>query len=284
MKVKFTKMHGAGNDFVVLDGVSTEINLTTEQLKFLADRHFGVGADQILLIEKPTLPDCDFTYRIFNQDGGEVEMCGNGARCFAKYVFDHRLTNKRKIRVQTMKGIIVPELLDNGLVKIDMGVPSFCPEDLPFVSEGLVYRKNGDVDQWKVDFQGREYWFSICSMGNPHAVFIVPKIDEVSICGLGRYVETLKNFPNRVNVEFLQINSPTEAVFRVWERGVGQTLACGTGNCAAFAVARRLLLVESHAKFENLGGTLELSWLGSEQPLYLIGPAVEVFESEIDIP
>jgi len=284
MKVKFTKMHGAGNDFVVLDGVNTEIHLTTEQLRFLADRHFGVGADQILLIEKPSLPDCDFTYRIFNQDGGEVEMCGNGARCFAKYVFDHRLTDKRKIRVQTMKGIIVPELLENGLVKIDMGVPSFRPEDLPFVVDGLVHRKIGDVDQWKVDFQGKEYWFSICSMGNPHAVFIVPKIEEVPICELGSYVETLENFPNRVNVEFLQVNSPTEGVFRVWERGVGETLACGTGNCAAFAVARRSLLVDTQAKFENLGGSLELSWLGAGQPLYLIGPAVEVFESEIDIP
>lgn len=277
-------MHGAGNDFVVLDGVNTEIHLTTEQLRFLADRHFGVGADQILLIEKPSLPDCDFTYRIFNQDGGEVEMCGNGARCFAKYVFDHHLTAKRKIRVQTMKGIIVPELLENGLVKIDMGVPSFRPEDLPFVVDGLVHRKIGDVDQWKVDFQGKEYWFSICSMGNPHAVFIVPKIEEVPICKLGSYVETLENFPNRVNVEFLQVNSPTEGVFRVWERGVGETLACGTGNCAAFAVARRSLLVDTQAKFENLGGSLELSWLGAGQPLYLIGPAVEVFESEIDIP
>ena len=284
MKIQFTKMHGAGNDFVVLDYTKKPFDLTKEQLIFLADRHFGVGADQILVVEKAPSADVDFKYRIFNQDGGEVEQCGNGARCFARFVYDKGLTAKKKIRVQTMKTIIEPELLDDGNVKVLMGSPSFEPASLPFNPEGLESRMFNGQRQWKIDYKDRPVWFFICSMGNPHITIIVDDVDQYPVHEVGSFLETHPAFPNRVNVGFLQIQSKDSGKIRVWERGAGETLACGTGNSAAAAAAMSANLLNSSVTFSNKGGKLGLQWSGTGNPLFLIGPAVKVFDSEVEAP
>lgn len=283
MKLKFTKMHGAGNDFVVLDFTKKKFQLSKEQLIFLADRHFGVGADQILVVEPPSLPDIDFKYRIFNKDGGEVEQCGNGARCFMKYVYEHGLTNKTKVFVQTMAGIFELNLLENGYVKVLMGIPRFEPKDLPCDPTCLPVRDLNGAKQWAIEDAGKLWWFSVCSMGNPHVTVLVDDIGSTPVETLGRLIENHPAFPKKVNVGFLQIIDDHNGLIRVWERGVGETLACGSGNCAAASTSIKNSLMKSPIHLKNRGGDLILSWPGEGAQVELFGPAETVFESEIEI-
>jgi diaminopimelate epimerase len=226
VRLKFTKMHGLGNDFIVLDGITQRVDLSAAQLKHLADRHFGVGCDQILLVEKPSRTDVDFRYRIFNADGGEVEQCGNGARCFVRFVRDRGLTAKRIIRVETRSGIIEPRVEDDGQVTVDMGVPRFEPAEIPFASG------SGDVVQ-TLEVDGAPVSVSVLSMGNPHAVQVVDDVDGAPVLTQGPRIERHFRFPNGVNAGYMQIVDRANIRLRVWERGVGETLACGTGACAA---------------------------------------------------
>jgi diaminopimelate epimerase len=253
MKLKFTKMHGAGNDFVVLDGYTQPVNLTPAQVRALADRHFGVGADQLLLVEKPTVDGVDFRYRIFNCDGGEVEHCGNGARCFVKFVRDNGLTDKRSVRVQVQNGTILLTMQENGEVLVDMGAPVFEPERVPFAAKGLEGRREGADTLWPLDVNGVTRWISVVSMGNPHAVQVVDNVEDFPVLVEGPVIERHARFPQRVNAGFMQIVGRSEIKLRVYERGAGETLACGTGACAAVAagIRRGLLdapvLVHTHA-------------------------------------
>ncbi len=283
MKVKFTKMQGAGNDFVVLDCTEKAFSLTPDQLRKIADRHFGVGADQILVVENSENPSADFKYRIFNQDGGEVEQCGNGARCFVKFVNEKGLTQKKRIKVQTMKTLIEPELLDNGMVKVNMGMPSFRTSDLPFNPESLPSREINGMTQWGISFRNKYWWFMASSMGNPHITIIVEDVSSAPVKGLGAYLEKHPAFPRRVNVGFLEIVNDHYGSIRVWERGAGETLACGTANCAAAAVAIRAGLINSPCTLSNKGGTLQLIWEGEGKNIELVGPAETVFDSEIEL-
>ena len=283
MKVKFTKMQGAGNDFVVLDCTEKAFSLTPDQLRKIADRHFGVGADQILVVENSENPSADFKYRIFNQDGGEVEQCGNGARCFVKFVNEKGLTQKKRIKVQTMKTLIEPELLDNGMVKVNMGMPSFRTSDLPFNSESLPSREINGMTQWGISFRNKYWWFMASSMGNPHITIIVDDVFSAPVKELGAYLEKHPAFPRRVNVGFLEIVNDHYGNIRVWERGAGETLACGTANCAAAAVAIQAGLINSPCTLSNNGGTLQLIWEGEGENIELVGPAETVFDSEIEL-
>ncbi len=283
MKLKFTKMHGAGNDFIVLDCTREPFRLTQEQIRQIADRHFGIGADQILVVEPSDKPDIDFKYRIFNKDGGEVEQCGNGARCFVKFVTEKNLTAKKKIRVETQKEVIEPEIMSDGSVKVNMGVPSFRPADLPFSPKRLPEREVNGIKQWGLTFEKKIWWFSICSMGNPHVTFVVENLDEVPVEKLGSFVENHPAFPKKVNVGFIEIQDRNHARVRVWERGAGETLSCGTGNCAAAATSIDLGLMDSPVHAKTSGGNLRLEWEGEGMPIELFGPAVSVFDSEISI-
>ncbi|MBK7899974.1 MAG: diaminopimelate epimerase [Azonexus sp.] len=276
MKLKFTKMHGLGNDFVVLDGVRQRIDLTPEQLRFLADRHFGVGCDQILLVEAPSAPGIDFRYRIFNADGGEVEQCGNGARCFVRFVHDAGLTGKREIRVETRNGVIGPRLEDNGEVTVDMGIPRFAPADIPFVSDS-------DAVVQPLDVAGRRVDISVVSMGNPHAVQVVADVDTAPVGAEGPLIERHPRFPQRVNAGFLQVLDRNSARLRVFERGSGETLACGTGACAAAVAGIRRGLLDSPVRITTRGGDLCIAWGGPGQPVLMTGPATPVFTGEIDL-
>lgn len=287
MKTHFTKMQGAGNDFVVLDCTRSAFHLNADQIRFLGDRHMGVGADQILVVEKASRPDTDFRYRIFNQDGGEVEQCGNGARCFAKFVFEKGLTDKRSIRVETMKGVIEPRLCDDGRVRVNMGLPRFEPEELPFLCQGVSHLSRGTDTLWEVRAGGQDCWVSLVSMGNPHAVMVVGDVDEARVSEIGPDLENSPLFPRRVNVGFLQPLSRSSARLRVWERGAGETLACGTGACAAAVAGMRRGLFDSAVEIQARGGRLLIEWQaadGEPRPVYLTGPAAIVFEGEVDIP
>jgi diaminopimelate epimerase len=274
--LRFTKMHGLGNDFVVFDGISQTVSLTPEQCRRIADRHFGVGCDQILLVEKPSRDDVDFRYRIFNADGGEVEQCGNGARCFVRYVHDHGLTDKRAIRVETASGIIEPRLLDNGQVTVNMGAPRFAPADIPFAatSEALTYPLK--VGQHTLEI-------AALSMGNPHAVLRVNDLDSAPVDILGAAIEAHKRFPQRVNAGFMQVLTPHDIRLRVYERGSGETLACGTGACAAAVAGIQQDWLQSPVSVHTRGGDLIIEWAGKDQPVYMTGPAVTVFEGEIEL-
>jgi diaminopimelate epimerase len=276
MKLKFSKMHGLGNDFVVLDGFSQPIALSAEQLRYLADRHFGVGCDQILLVEKPSQPGVDFRYRIFNADGGEVEQCGNGARCFVRFVHDQGLTDKAEIRVETMSGVIGPRLEANGLVTVDMGVPVFEPERIPFVSP------SSEIVQ-KLMVGDREVMITAVSMGNPHAVQVVPDVDRAPVERDGPQIESHPRFPQRVNVGFMEIVDRHAVRLRVYERGAGETLACGTGACAAVVAGISRGLVGSPVRVETRGGELNIAWNGAGTPVLMTGPAVTVFSGEIEL-
>lgn len=276
MKLKFSKMHGLGNDFVVLDGVRQHIDLTPKQLRALADRHFGVGCDQILLVEKPTQQGVDFRYRIFNADGGEVEQCGNGARCFVRFVHDQGLTDKAEIRVETMSGIIGPRLEANGLVTVDMGVPVFEPERIPFVSPS-----SGVVQPLMVG--DREVMITAVSMGNPHAVQVVADVDTAPVTSEGPRIESHPRFPQRVNVGYLQVLDRHAVRLRVYERGAGETLACGTGACAAVVAGISRGLMDSPVRVETRGGELNIAWAGVGTPVLMTGPAVTVFSGEIEL-
>ena len=285
MKLKFTKMHGAGNDFVVLDGYTQPVDLTPAQVRALADRHFGVGADQLLLVEKPTVEGVDFRYRIFNCDGGEVEHCGNGARCFVKFVRERGLTDQRSVRVQVQKGTLTLTLQDNGEVLVDMGTPVFDPERVPFATQGLEGRREGADTLWPLDVNGATRWISAVSMGNPHAVQVVGDVEEYPVLVEGPLIERHARFPQRVNAGFMQIVGRSEIKLRVYERGAGETLACGTGACAAVAAGIRRGVLDAPVLVHTHGGNLTISWNSTQEgePLLMAGPAATVFEGEIEL-
>ncbi len=276
MKLKFSKMHGLGNDFVVLDGVRQQVSLSPEQLVYLADRHFGVGCDQILLVEAATQPGVDFRYRIFNADGGEVEQCGNGARCFVRFVHDKGLTDKTAIRVETASGLIEPRLLDNGQVTVDMGAPRFAPADIPFVADAEAPTYPLKVGQHVVEI-------AALSMGNPHAVLRVNDLDSAPVDILGAAIEAHARFPQRVNAGFMQVLTPHDIRLRVYERGAGETLACGTGACAAAVAGIRQGWLKSPVSVHTRGGDLVIEWAGMSQPVLMTGPAATVFEGELEL-
>jgi diaminopimelate epimerase len=287
MKLKFTKMHGAGNDFIVLDGYTRELTLTSERVRALADRHFGIGADQLLLVERPSVPGADFRYRIFNCDGGEVEHCGNGARCFVKFVRDAGLTDQRSVRVQVHGGLITLTMQDNGEVIVDMGRPVFDPSRVPFDAAGLDGRREGGDTVWPIEAAGSTHAVSVVSMGNPHAVEVVDDVEAYPVLAVGPAIERHPRFPQRVNTGFMQIVSRREIKLRVFERGAGETLACGTGACAAVAAGIRRGLVDSPVTVRTHGGTLTITWDGARDEraaLTMAGPAATVFEGEIEVP
>jgi diaminopimelate epimerase len=276
MKLKFSKMHGLGNDFVVFDGVRQSVSLTPEQFRHLGNRNFGVGCDQILLVEKASRADIDFRYRIFNADGGEVEQCGNGARCFVRFVHDQGLTRKREIRVETMKGVISPRLEEDGNITVDMGAPVFVPAQIPFVSE------TADLIQ-PLRVGDQEVAITAVSMGNPHAVQVVADVDAAPVAEQGPLIERHPRFPQRVNAGFMQITGRHAIRLRVFERGTGETLACGTGACAAVATGIARGLLDSPVRVETRGGELTIAWGGAGTPVLMTGPAVTVFNGEIEL-
>jgi len=276
VRIKFTKMHGLGNDFVVLDAVSQALSLTPEQARFLADRHFGVGCDQVLVVEKPSRSDADFRYRIFNADGGEVEQCGNGARCFVRFVHEKGLTAKRAIRVETQGGLIEPRLEDDGLVTVDMGVPRFEPSHVPFVTDSDALVQPLHVD-------GTAVAITAVSMGNPHAVQVVDDVRLAPVAEQGPRMENHPRFPQRVNAGFMQVVDRHAIRLRVYERGAGETLACGSGACAAVAAGIARGLLDSPVRVSTRGGELTIAWGGPGRPVLMTGPAVTVFDSEIEI-
>ncbi|MGF6776095.1 diaminopimelate epimerase [Paraburkholderia sp. GAS334] len=286
MKLKFTKMHGAGNDFVVLDGYTQPVTLTEAQVRALADRHFGIGADQLLLVERPTVEGVDFRYRIFNCDGGEVEHCGNGARCFVKFVRDAHLTEKRTVRVEVQNGLATLTMQDNGEVSADMGSPVFEPSRVPFDATGLEGRREGNDTLWPLDVNGTTREISVVSMGNPHAVQIVDDVEAFAVGVDGPVIEKHPRFPQKVNAGFMQIVARNEIKLRVYERGAGETLACGTGACAAVAAGIRRGLLDSPVTVHTHGGVLTITWNGARDeraPLLMAGPATTVFEGEIEL-
>jgi diaminopimelate epimerase len=269
-------MQGAGNDFVVLDGVRQALQLSSEQYRILADRHFGIGCDQILLVEPSTRPDCDFRYRIFNADGGEVQQCGNGARCFVRFVHEQGLTPKREIRVETAAGVIVPRLEEDGQVTVDMGPPRFEPSQIPFRAETAALT-------YVLEVEGEPIELSVLSMGNPHAVRVVCNVESAPVRELGARLEHHPAFPERVNVGFMQVLHRREIKLRVFERGAGETLACGTGACAAVVAGIRRELLDAQVLVHTQGGDLSIHWAGSGHSVFLTGPAVTVFQGEIDL-
>lgn len=276
MKLRFTKMHGLGNDFVVIDATRAPVDLTPARVKAIADRHFGVGCDQLLVVEPATQSGVDFRYRIFNADGGEVEQCGNGARCFVRFVHDKGLTDKREIRVETKSGVIAPRLREDGLVTVDMGVPELMPAKVPFVSDSDALVQPLQVGEATVAI-------TAVSMGNPHAVQVVADVDTAPVTGQGALIERHPRFPARVNAGFLQIVDAHRVRLRVFERGAGETLACGTGACAAVVAGIVRNLVESPVRVETRGGELEIAWGGPGTPVLMTGPAVTVFEGEMSL-
>lgn len=276
MELSFTKMHGLGNDFVVIDAISQTVELSTAQIRLIADRHRGVGCDQLLLVERSTLPDMDFRYRIFNQDGGEVEQCGNGARCFARFVVDKGMTDKTEIAVETATGTITLRLEADGEVTVDMGMPRFAPKAIPL-------RAEVEVDRYSLALNGAIVEFGAVSMGNPHAVIQVDDVDTAPVSVWGPAIETHPDFPQRVNVGFMQILGRDHLRLRVFERGVGETLACGTGACAAVAVAHRWRLVDESVAVDLPGGRLLIRWDGEGSSVMMTGPAESVFEGAISL-
>ena len=290
-QIRFTKMQGAGNDFVVLDETVRSYGLSAEQYRFIANRHFGIGADQILTVRAAPSPEVDFEYVIHNADGGEVEQCGNGARCFARFVHDKGLTHKDSIRVQTMKGVIAPQLMPDGRVTVNMGRPRVEPEEIPFNADNLyalVTPTGGKRWQVPVDFpigSRSDVMLTVVSMGNPHAVQLVDDVDTAPVNEMGPLIETHQRFPERVNAGFLQIVSRSEVKLRVFERGVGETLACGTGACAAVVAGIQLGLLDHRVDVHTRGGLLTIAWSGSLQDsVFMTGPATTVFEGQIEIP
>ena len=266
MKLAFTKMHGAGNDFAVLDFTQQNFSLTERQLKKIADRHLGVGCDQILVVEKPRQAGVDFRYRIFNADGGEVEQCGNGARCFVKFVRDRKLTDKREIRVETLGGTIAPRLEDDGEVSVDMGPPAV---ELPLLQTIQVEKKPVEM--------------TILSMGNPHAVQLVPDVEAAPVRTQGPLLELHPRFPNRVNAGYMQVLDRGRIALRVWERGAGETLSCGTGACAAVVSGMSRKLLDSPVRVATRGGALTISWAGGDNAVWMKGPAETVYDGTIDL-
>jgi diaminopimelate epimerase len=293
MKVKFTKMQGAGNDFVVLDETRGLLNLSAAQYRFLADRHFGVGADQILSVRPAPSADVDFEYVIHNADGGEVEQCGNGSRCFLQFVRSQGLTTKTSVKVKTLSGVIEPSLQPDGRVKVDMGAPVFDLTLVPFDAVGLVPKI---VDFWPIwplnmpsdqliRAQEAPVLIAVLSMGNPHAVQLVDDVEAAPVAQMGPLIENHPRFASRVNAGFMQVVSRSSIRLRVYERGAGETLACGTGACAAVVAGIRLGLLDASVEVVTRGGTLTITWSGKlDAPVMMTGPATTVFEAEIDVP
>lgn len=293
MRIRFTKMQGAGNDFVVLDETHRRLGLRPAQYRWLADRHFGVGADQILTVRPAPRADLDFEYVIHNADGAEVEQCGNGARCFARYVHEQGLSTKDVIRVQTLAGVIEPRLQSDGRVTVDMGPPVFGLTDIPFDASGLSPRPLGDWTLWPLALPaaqvggGDEVAVAVLSMGNPHAVQWVADVDQAEVSRLGPLIEHHARFPRRVNAGFVQVVDRQQVRLRVWERGAGETLACGTGACAAVVAGIRLGLLDARVEVHTRGGQLTIEWAGQtdlQAPVWMTGPATTVFQGEIDLP
>jgi len=287
MKLQFTKMHGAGNDFIVIDAINQDIDFTPAQWQRLADRRFGIGADQILVVEKPRLPGCDFRYRIYNNDGGEVEQCGNGARAFVKFVSEKGLSDKASIRVETMAGIIAPRLELDGSITVDMGAPVLEPALVPFDAAGLAGVAEGSATLWPLDLalpgHSSPVLVSVVSMGNPHAVQIVDDTEAAPVLTDGPVIEHHPRFPNRVNAGFMQIVDRHYIKLRVFERGAGETLACGTGACAAVVAGILRGLLDAPVAVQTHGGELVINWDGAGQSVKMTGPAVSVFEGEIEL-
>ncbi|RYF22812.1 MAG: diaminopimelate epimerase [Comamonadaceae bacterium] len=289
MQIRFTKMQGAGNDFVVLDETQGRLGLTPAQYRFLGDRHFGVGADQILTVRPSPAEGIDFEYVIHNADGAEVEQCGNGARCFARYVHDKGLTTKDSLRVQTLAGVIAPELTSDGRVTVDMGRPVLEPARVPFDASGLVPVPQGSAEQWPLALDGQPpeapVLIAVVSMGNPHAVQLVQDVDTAPVPQTGPLIERHARFPQRVNAGYLQIVNRSQVRLRVYERGAGETLACGTGACAAVVAGIRLGLLDARVDVHTRGGVLTIEWAGTAaDTVRMTGPATTVFEGQIDIP
>ena len=284
MRIRFTKMHGAGNDFVVLDETRGRLHLTPAQYRFLADRHFGVGADQILSVRPSTGPGIDFEYIIHNADGGEVEQCGTGARCFFRYVREHGLTDRDQLRVQTAAGVIMPTMQPDGRVTVDMGPPVFEPARVPFDAAGLAPQGSSPVGPWRLALQpeaeGPVIDFAVLSMGNPHAVQRVDDVDAAPVAEQGPLIEHHPRFPRRVNAGFLQVVDRRHVRLRVYERGAGETLACGSGACAAVAVLVRAGRLDRDVTVQLPGGELRISWPEDAAQVAMAGPAAFVFEGE----
>ncbi len=279
MRLRFTKMHGAGNDFVVIDATKQPLSLTPQQMRFLGDRRFGVGCDQILVIEPSTDAGADFRYRIFNNTGDEVEHCGNGSRCFVRYVVDAGLTAKREIAVDTMNRRLRLALQDDGRVTVNMGAPNFDPAALPFDAAGLTPRLVNGFELWPVE--GVE--LGVVSMGNPHAVQRVADVDTAPVATLGPVIERHARFARRVNAGFMQILARDRVALRVFERDAGETLACGTGACAAVVVGIRAGWLDAAVEVQTRGGLLRIEWAGSDSPVLMTGPATKVFDGEIEL-
>ena len=276
MLIPFTKMHGAGNDFVVFDGVTRPIQLTPAQIRRLTDRHFGIGCDQMLLVERPLTSGADFRYRIFNADGSEVEQCGNGARCFARFVRDKGLSKKDEIAVETLSGLIHLRLEADGGVRVNMGAPRFEPSEIPFAASA---RQN----VYDLEVGAQTLSVSVLSMGNPHAVQIVSDVDNAPVNTQGPAIATHARFPRQVNAGYMQIVDRQHIRLRVYERGAGETLACGSGACAAVVAGRQRGLLDDKVEVKLLGGSLRIAWAGEGQPVWMSGPAVTVFEGTIDL-
>jgi diaminopimelate epimerase len=274
MNLHFTKMQGAGNDFIVINGIDQPFQLTTDQIQTLAHRQFGIGFDQLLLVEASKV--ADFKYRIFNADGSEVAQCGNGARCFVRFVVDHKLSNKHEISVETASGIITPKLENNGLVTVNMGAPRFAPSEIPFMADVA-------ANSYSLEVANQHIAISAVSMGNPHAVQIVEDVETAPVVALGRQIEVHPRFPERVNTGFMQIIDEHHIKLRVFERGSGETLACGTGACAAVVAGIQLGKLQSPVKVSARGGELHIAWQGGNSPVMMTGPAVTVFTGCIAI-
>lgn len=269
-------MHGLGNDFIVIDGVRQSISLERAQMQRMADRHFGIGCDQILLVESTQEAGIDFRYRIFNADGGEVEQCGNGARCFARFVVDKGLTDKKEIAVSTLSGVLRPRLEDDGQVTVEMGVPRFVPEEIPFLAEQ-------QQDSYDLEVNGKTIKVYVLSMGNPHVLQIVKDIDMAPVQLQGPLLQQHERFPKRVNAGYMQIVDRSHIRLRVYERGAGETLACGSGACAAVVVGRQAGLLDAKVEVSLPGGSLNIAWQGEGEPVWLTGPASTVFDGEINL-
>ncbi len=277
MNIHFTKMQGAGNDFVVIDAYTAPVRLSPAQIKFIANRYFGVGCDQLLMVEKTNTPNVDFKYRIFNADGGEVEQCGNGARCFVRFVVEKGLTDKREITVETASGIITLKLQDEGQVTVNMGAPKFSPAQIPFVADNAAQTYELALNQTQVTI-------GTVNMGNPHAVTVIDDVTTAHVAEWGPQIESHARFPQRVNAGFMQVVQPHEINLRVYERGSGETLACGTGACAAVVSGIMRGLLQSPVRVNTRGGVLNIAWAGVGQPVMMTGPAEIVFEGQIHLP
>lgn len=291
MRIPFTKMQGAGNDFIVLDETRAPLGLQTEHYRFLANRYFGVGADQILTVGPSPSPDIDFVYRIHNADGSEVEHCGNGARCFVRFVREQGLTDKRSVKVKVQRGVITLHERPDGLVTVDMGAPVFDDAALPFDPHPLADATpsmQGQAPMWQLHVSSQQtvqaVRFTTVSMGNPHAVLLVDHVETAPVAEVGKAVQASPAFPNSVNVGFMQVLNRGHIRLRVYERGAGETLACGTGACAAVVGGIRMGLLDAHVQVDALGGTLHIEWQGGSSPVLLSGPAVTVFRGEIELP